>query len=363
LTDQRIIYSNLLILISIVTYLVTYRVFFNKKVDSSIDKIKQIKNIKFTMDIFFIATLFCSLFIITHTGFSNLFSRADNSLQIQSSSFALIVSNSFRSVPVIYVAMNLCFYIKNKHFYKVLPFIIGCIFMVLVNFPTATARFWMAGVYLGLLIIVKRKFNNIHIFKIIMFIGILIIFPAINIFRINSFEEVIKSGFSIAKPTATFLAGDFDSYSMLVRSLIHVDSYGTTWGYQLLGNLLFFIPRSIWPTKPIGSGALVAEQFGWHFTNVSMPFIGEGFINFGILGVIIFSVILALMCKLGDLKYELYSLSNQSSISFVELIYPFSIGFLFFILRGDLLSSLSYYLGFMVPIIILWLLQSVKLKS
>ncbi len=144
---------------------------------------------------------------------------------------------------------------------------------------------------------------------------------------------------------------------MLVRTIIYVNFHGITWGNQLLGSLLFFIPRKFWPQKPIGSGHTIATDLGWDFTNVSCPYIGEGYINFGILGVILFAITLAVLTKFGDVAYKKSVYSNSKEITIIELVYPFSIGFLFFILRGDLLSSLSYYIGFMVPVILLWLVQ------
>lgn len=356
ITEEKVVQANLIITIFLLVYISIYKISF--KNDENNYKIisKEIRNIKLVIDIFFVASVFCSLYIIGKTGFSNLFARATNSLQIEASSIALIVSNTFRSVPVIYVAMNLLFILKNKKIYRKIPFFIGSLLMILVNFPTATARFWMASVYLGLLIIIKRNFKNPHFFKIVIFIGILIIFPAINVFRHHTFEEVIKQGIRISKPTDEFLSGNFDSYSMLVRSTLYVDLYGITRGQQLLGNLLFFVPRKIWPAKPIGTGAMIARELGWHFSNVSCPYIGEGYINFGIVGVILFAAILAKLTALGDKTY-MKSGSSQDQITFIDLIYPFSLGFLFFILRGDLLSSLSFYIGFMVPIMFLWIIQ------
>jgi len=310
------------------------------------------------MGIFFIASILCSVYIIVNTGFGNLFARATNSLKIESSSFKLTVSNTFRAVPVIYVAMNLLFMQKNGYVYKKFRFLLTSILMIVVNFPTGTARFWMATVYLGLFLVLKRKFKNPYFFKILVIIGILSVFPVIGVFRNNTFEEVIIHGINISKPSELFLAGDFDSYSMLVRTIIYVNLHGITWGNQILGNLLFFVPRKIWSTKPIGSGATIATDLGWNFTNVSCPYIAEGYINFGILGVVLFAIILAVLTKFGDVTYaKVVDKGNNKGIAIIELVYPFSVGFLFFILRGDLLSSLAYYIGFMVPVILLWLVQ------
>lgn len=362
-TDEKIIYANLIIMLFMVVYICGYKISFNKKIRSDKFKSRRINSIKLVMNIFFVITVLCSMYIIVKTGIGNLFARSTNSLNIKSSSFSLIVSISFRSVPVIYVAMNLLYAIKNKRIYRKIPFILGSILMFIVNFPTGTARFWMASVYLGLLIIIMKKLGNPHLFKILIFIGILLIFPAVNSFRNNTIQMVINNGINIPKPSDAFLAGDFDSYSMLVRAIIYVKSHGITWGNQLLGNILFFIPRQIWPNKPIGSGAFIASKLGWNFTNVSCPYIGEGYINFGILGVIVFAMLLSIISKFADESYARLEKSKGEYISFIEIVYPFSIGFLFFILRGDLLSSLSFYIGFMVPVIILWFKQLFKLSS
>lgn len=361
ITDERVLLSNLIIMLFMLVYKTTYKFFMksNKKIKiGSVDII----NVRLFMNILFITSVFCSIYIIANTGITNLFSRATNELRIESSAMTLIVSHTFRSVSVIYVAMNLIYFIKNKRIYKKLHFIVGVILMLLVNFPTATARFWMASVYLGLMLIIKRKFKNPHLFKIVIFIGILIVFPAINIFRWNTFTDAIKQGLNIPNPADAFLVGDFDSYSMLVRSIIYVDFYGIKWGRQLLGNILFFIPRKVWPNKPIGSGAMIATKMNWSFSNVSCPFIGEGYINFGFLGVILFAVLLAKLTASLDKAYIEYN-SSEGKLSFIELVYPFNVGFLFFILRGDMLSSLTYYIGFMFPIILLYLCQRIIYKT
>jgi len=358
ITDEKIIFANLLITVFILTYIITYKISFNERTNNNQLKNREIINIKLVMGIFFIASILCSVYIIVNTGFGNLFARATNSLKIESSSFKLTVSNTFRAVPVIYVAMNLLFMQKNGYVYKKFRFLLTSILMIVVNFPTGTARFWMATVYLGLFLVLKRKFKNPYFFKILVIIGILSVFPVIGVFRNNTFEEVIIHGINISKPSELFLAGDFDSYSMLVRTIIYVNLHGITWGNQILGNLLFFVPRKIWSTKPIGSGATIATDLGWNFTNVSCPYIAEGYINFGILGVVLFAIILAVLTKFGDVTYaKVVDKGNNKGIAIIELVYPFSVGFLFFILRGDLLSSLAYYIGFMVPVILLWLVQ------
>jgi len=51
-----------------------------------------------------------------------------------------------------------------------------------------------------------------------------------------------------------FVARDFDSYQNF--AIVFFEDF-ITYERQLLGALLFWVPRSIWPNKPIGSGAFV----------------------------------------------------------------------------------------------------------
>lgn len=357
ITDEAIIQANVTILIFLVTYQLSYSL--KSKHTNKTAKNNFINRIDVVFNILFLFSIISSSFIILNVGFYNLFSRATYIIDINSSSLSLIVSNSMRAIPVIYVAINLVYLKKNRSVFRKLPFFIGVFLMLLVNFPTSTARFWMASVYLGLFIIIIGRSKNPHFLKFILLFGMTIIFPVINIFRRNTWQEAIILGIDIPRITELFTYGDFDSYSMLTRALLYTDTNGITWGKQLLGNLLFFVPRSIWPSKPIGSGVMIASDLGWKFTNVSCPFVGEGYINFGLVGVILFAIVLGKLSKVADYKYS-YSIENNiKNINFVDLYYPFTLGFIFFIMRGDLLSSLSFYLGFMFPIIFLYLFQKI----
>lgn len=355
LNDNRLIIGNMLILIFNILFLWVYTYLPIKKYSKETINYS-IKNIDRVKDVLFLLTIFFSVIIILLTGINNLFSRSTNRLEVDSSSLNLIFQYCFRSVPVVFVAINL--EIRNKVGYinNKFKFIMGLLLMFLTNFPTAMPRFWSASVYLGLFIISMENFKNKQLVKLIIIFGLLVIFPTINIFRNYSFFEALTIGYKLDSPTKLLLAGDYDSYSMLIRALAYVEDNGITWGYQLLGNVLFFIPRSLWNSKPVGSGLMVAKDLGWDFKNVSMPFIGEGYLNFGILGVILFATFLGIFCYKMDSLYIVMK-RKKDYIFFPEIIYPFTLGFLFFILRGDLLSSLSYYIGFSVPILLIWIIQ------
>lgn len=104
-----------------------------------------------------------------------------------------------------------------------------------------------------------------------------------------------------------------------------------TMGRQLLGVIFFFIPRSIWASKPVGSGHLVAERFGYTLSNISMNFFGEGYINFVFWGIVLFVILLAsINCKLDKAFWR----NSQGNIALSTFYFLF-LGLEVFILRGD----------------------------
>jgi hypothetical protein len=79
------------------------------------------------------------------------------------------------------------------------------------------------------------------------------------------------------------------------------------------------------------------------FTNISCPLVAEGYINFGVLGIILSAVVFAYVVANFDVKFYRYS-----KLTFVKLFYPVFLGLVFFVLRGDLMSSFAYSVSFAV---------------
>ncbi|ELC8465868.1 O-antigen polymerase [Clostridium perfringens] len=353
-SDIILIKTNLIILFFILVYSIARKI-----IKSKIEKFKVrkkvliINNEKIILNFGFYISIILTLYIVYKTGFTNLFSRSTNNIEIGNSSILLVIDNTFRAFPLIVFSMMYIYKFINGKSYNKWKVIILLFFSVLINFPTGLPRFQMAAIYIGLMIILKRNFNNKYFFKILIIFGILIIFPLINVFRYNTINDIVNLNMSLPNPVEDFLKGDFDSYSMIVRCINYINLNGSTLGYQLLGNIFFFIPRTFWNLKPVGSGVFIATNLGWNFKNVSFPYIAEGIINFGILGLILFAIVLAYFNTILDLRYK-FSIGNKSGkLEIIQVFYPYIIGFIFFIMRGDLLSSLSFTFAFCFPIIIL----------
>lgn len=209
-------------------------------------------------------------------------------------------------------------------------------------FPLGMARLQIAPVYLPLMMVVVKSLRKHRMFLVSLFVGsILFLFPLLHSFRE---KDVDLSGFEL-----------FD-FSFLNK--LHFDSYAsfayilkerlTTGGEQLLGSILFWFPRSLWADKPIESGRMIAETFDLgmgEFTNIAVNFFAEGYLNFGMAGVLLFVVVLAAVCAWADRVFW----SDELNFSRPIVLYYFSwIGILIFLLRGDMMSGVAFTMGLMV---------------
>lgn len=206
---------------------------------------------------------------------------------------------------------------------------------LVVLFPTSLSRGVLAVVYIPLLLLFVPFFRKGINFVLLIVLGQLVIFPLWNNFR------HLKEG-GVAFNYELFDTAHFDAFQNF--SLL-VDENIVTNGRQLLGSILFFIQESQWENRPNGSGHLLGETVGYPYLNVAMPYFGEGFINFGWLGVLFFLLIIVGLNSYLDsrLKIKNYSFWLKTNI-FILMSWEF------YLLRGDMLSSIkmisSLLLGF-----------------
>lgn len=221
----------------------------------------------------------------------------------------------------------------TKRITKVLLLLITLITL----FPSGLARNAIILYWLPIALVHIRLFEKRFAFTIIMLLGILVVFPFFDSFRYYNGELHFKS--------ISFDYLDTMNYDASQQFMTVIKLKIITFGKQLLGVLLFFIPRSIWPSKPVGSGAYVAQS-QFEFSNVSMPFWGEGYINFGWLGVIAFTLFLAWLSA--SLDSGFWSHKHSSQISVDDGYYLFVLSSMIFLLRGDLMSSFAFLVGALI---------------
>jgi hypothetical protein len=125
--------------------------------------------------------------------------------------------------------------------------------------------------------------------------------------------------------------GDFDAFAQFANGIKLMDSGLFPYLQQILGPLLFFVPRSIWDSKPRDTGVEIASQLNLRFQNISSPWVLEAYSNAQLVGLIVTSIFLGFYLS----KYEYGSLHNLRS----WLLGSILIGVLFIVLRGSLLQA------------------------
>lgn len=305
-----------------------------------------LSNYYFTGNIVFI--ICCTALVLIY-GVENLWLRrmADSAALQMNGTLFLLADKTLRGVVMYFSLLTVWLY---RHRYIKLPQLLWILAAcIVVNFPLAMPRYLVAALYISLLITAGfRILENRYFFSYTLIALILIAFPLWGITRLYQHDAALLLSNVKVVYTDAVSYGDFDPYTSLCRTIEYVQAHGLTYGYQLLGVLLFFIPRSLWPGKPIGSGALVYDAIGVGFRNIASPFAAEGYINFGIAGVLIFMALLAFIAARYDRFYRHYFIHEKQPLRFMVLFYPVAMIMIFFVLRGDLLSSFAYLTGFFV---------------
>lgn len=257
------------------------------------------------------------------------------------------LTSIIRNIPFI---LLIYYKIFNQKKIQVLSEIILVLSVIICNFPTGITRLQLAVVYLPILILYVKKLQKGKNFILSFVFGLLMIFPYFHHFRYNL---KFKSNDGILN-FRMFNELHFDSFQHTL-SVIKLNLI--TYGEQLLGVILFFIPRSFWENKPYSTGHYLGQQLDYSWKKIAVSFFGEGYVNFGFLGILIFIFILSYINVFVD---------NQNKKSNNLLIKICFLPFLFYefmILRGSLLSSTSKFCTFVAALcVVVLIFKTSKLK-
>lgn len=345
--DAIFIHTNCLILVCFIVYSISRSWWFKKPVKSSqANFLTTITPQAFRAG--FIVFLLCCAGIILTYGFRNIWHRqnADTYLYLHvNGTLALLLDKGLRGVTMYFSLLSVWLFRKKQISLPWLLTVLCC--CVLVNFPLSLARYYAACLYISLLLSFHLKWlEKKHVFSLLIIGGLLIVFPALSLTRYSGVELTEYSRDLKSIYSGAFQAGDFDAYTSVCKTYQYIATHGITWGKQLLTVALFFVPRSIWPGKSIGSGALMYEPNMEIFHNYASSFYAEGLINFGDIGAVLFIVFFAIAGCGYDRWYA--RRRHSQTVRFGVIFYPIAMIMSFYILRGDLLSSFAYLTGFLV---------------
>lgn len=205
------------------------------------------------------------------------------------------------------------------------------LFMV-VN-PISSARYTFGTALLAVLGALGA-YATVKRFRVVALgamVGVVMVFPILDTFR-----RTLDTTVQLENPVDSITTGDFDAFAQVINTVQYTASQGFEWGWQLLGVLFFWVPRSVWPGKPIDTGVAIAEFKGYGFTNLSAPFWAELFINFGWLGLILGMIALGYLLRRLDARAEV-ALRIAALPGVMACITPF---YMLILLRGSLLQAM-----------------------
>lgn len=334
-SNSTILSANGLILLCQIVYVVVRE----KSLKVRSEKTEETDYLNISITPLLLLYLIACLLLIAFTNEGRFWER-NNGISIENGTLQLLTDKALRGICLFGFLSSIYLWQQKKIKTEVLiPLLLAGF---IANFPTAIPRYWLATFYLGALLIFFRKtlLRQRHLFSTALIAASVFLFPLLTVLRYSNKEINTKFGSLQDVFSFSFSGGDFDAYSSFCSTIHYVSENGITWGRQLTTVLLFFIPRSIWSSKSVGSGSLVNRLEHSDFTNFSSPFIAEGYINFGIIGSLLFFVLLAWLIARYDYWYW-----NGVKKNYNALMYPAATGMLFFMLRGDLLSSFAYSVG------------------
>lgn len=215
--------------------------------------------------------------------------------------------------------------------------------------PIGMPRFQVATVYIALLLIFFPNFKKKPLFILLFIFAFMVLFPVLDAFRYNEFDisnlQIIFKN-TLSNLQNQYLSANYDAYVMIMKTFDFVSNNSLQYGRQLLGAFLFFIPRNLWFNKPVSTGTMIQNSFGFYrdAANVSSSLISESYVDFGFIGIVVYALLFGIICKKIDNKILEYSNSNKID-GLLLLLMPTLI---FFLCRGPLLSVWGFVSSFIV---------------
>jgi oligosaccharide repeat unit polymerase len=228
-------------------------------------------------------------------------------------------------------------------------FLLGCSALLFVS-PIGIPRNLVGALYIPLLMLafLPRYNSKYAVIGVILF-AILLAAPLVDVFRhINLHEDVdLGENYNLDY----LFSGHFDAFHNLTQ-VIDLDYRSK--GFQVIGILLFWVPRALWEGKPQGTSFDFADYAGYEAHNVSFPLQAEFYVDYGVIGVAIGMFFTGVLYRRMDiLLSRIKAAGSIASYIFAIARFELSISGLL-LLRGNVLSSFGYTVGVGVTLMMIY---------
>lgn len=161
--------------------------------------------------------------------------------------------------------------------------------------PANTSRFGLIGAWLPIMLIAVPALRKPAVFAATMLFSVLVVMPILS-FTTRFGLNFARAGGSSERSSIAELPY-IDTFDTLLQGVSHAHQFGFQFGAKVLSIVLCFVPRGVWPEKPVVSGLEIGRQLyarGLVGTpNLSMPIVGDFYMDFGIVGVVIGALVVA----------------------------------------------------------------------
>ena len=363
---SSVVFANLLILIFNIVFIFSYLYFKDKKLGKNKEQAKEV-NFKYNTPLAILVLLAVCVAIAVFN-YDYLLKDISESVYIikdESTSLLLLKKKFLFFTPLGGIVLTLKHLqmtnkINSNTFFVVLSLVIFIVLLFFFKNIFTEKRNTLGPIYIALIYLFFPKLLNSNAkFFLFMFLSMVIIFPlSSTLTHIDaSLEQIFvkpsliyESFLRFGTISGAFESLHYDAFSNIMATAEYVKLYGLSWGYQLLGVCLFFVPRSLWTTKPLSTGELIGNHLfdttPRNFTNLSNSVVSEGFINFGFIGIVVFAIVLAYFI----IKFIIWHRSEDCLKQFIAFYFAVH---LMFLLRGDLTNGFSYFIGPLLSVVFL----------
>jgi hypothetical protein len=357
--EHYVIKANLLILLWNVFYLMFRRYKRTNhqaiQLESSTQEKSMLSLINWKLRlVYFCIALFVFIFVFARLNWSFFLGYTDYSNIISDKSLLLISSISFSGIVFANWLFAFAQWREQKKVLNLIYIGLSSIIMLYITNPLNSNRSYIGFCIIFIIYFFYHKKISSGKFLFFIFFGLFVIFPFLNMFRYGFRVIEMPSLNELMFSQLTEL--HFDAYSNIIATFKYCELYGLSLGYQMLGVLFFFIPRSIWLSKPLSSGEAVGDYISSlrsiKFNNISNPIVSEFYINFGVFGVIAGAIFIAYLINRLD-----------SKLNMERYTYSLFAGYLFVIYRGDLMNAFAYCFGTYIVLVFIPMRMNFKIAA
>jgi hypothetical protein len=276
-----------------------------------------------------------------YLGLDGLTSRAGGQVQAQEGQILYLVVSKYMRPMVIFLGVVFC-HLQLREYKR---FRVGGLFSLaiglLANLPWAVARFHALLVAVLLVSLVQRRFERLRgniVWFLLLILGLFGSGLADQFRYASSLADVFANISSDDKAESDyFYEGHFDAFEVNMVAHKHTHKNGYAVGGVLSGAVLFFVPRAIWTSKPDASGVVLSRsEIGNNNENLSCPLPAEGWLDFGLCGVLLFGAGLGSILS----RLDVWLRSNDFSTRYFVGVVAW--GLMLFFLRGSLMTTLAF---------------------